>query len=475
MKRIWYLYALLLLSSCAVEPHDPEVNDFGGEIVAPTGDPVIVTQLLNPVQKAKGLTPTVDTLEVDSARWAGTQKKFEKGYYIIQYGKLKRKVFLVPGKSLFFKIDTQDSTNTVQYKGKMKKVARYLQDRQKAITSIRKEKISYFRLDEQPFLTKLDSSRKVLDSLFVQFVTNNPRFDEDFLKEQAIGNLYFSARIAYQYPRYAAYYNPSDSFSISENYKDNFKELDYNNSFALRNASYTRFLMTMIDEETNVEYEKNIEKYQNDDEAYFSLGFNISDSLITNNEVKQFVTYQLLNDIITYTAPDVAPDHLAYMEVNCTDSAYKAQLNSSLAEWAYLKPGNKAPGFSYPDINEQNVSLTDLKGKYVYVDVWATWCGPCKAEIPHLKKLEHKFREKNIAFVSISVDENVNAWRKMVKDKALKGIQLYTGGWQCDLSKEYKIQSIPRFLLIDPDGNIVSARAKRPSGGIEAELEVFLN
>ena len=71
-----------------------------------------------------------------------------------------------------------------------------------------------------------------------------------------------------------------------------------------------------------------------------------------------------------------------------------------------LKEGDQAPTFKYLDINGKEVSLSDLKGKYVYIDIWATWCGPCTGELPHLKELEKKMHGKKIVFVSISCDKD---------------------------------------------------------------------
>ena len=93
-----------------------------------------------------------------------------------------------------------------------------------------------------------------------------------------------------------------------------------------------------------------------------------------------------------------------------------------------LKEGDQAPTFKYLDINGKEVSLSDLKGKYVYIDIWATWCGPCTGELPHLKELEKKMHGKKIVFVSISCDKDKAAWEKMVKEKGLEGVQLHNGG-----------------------------------------------
>ena len=143
--------------------------------------------------------------------------------------------------------------------------------------------------------------------------------------------------------------------------------------------------------------------------------------------------------------------------------------------------GTTSPTFSnYENYSGGESSLKDFYGKFIYIDVWATWCGPCKAEIPSLKKLESKYKTKNIEFISISVDDArrsgtmekaYESWKKMVKDKQLTGTQLITGnGWNTDFIQDYKISAIPRFILIDPKGNIIDADAPRPSSKRLIEL-----
>lgn len=132
-----------------------------------------------------------------------------------------------------------------------------------------------------------------------------------------------------------------------------------------------------------------------------------------------------------------------------------------------LGKGTESPKFTdYENYAGGSMSLDDLKGKYVYIDLWATWCGPCIMEIPFLKKVETAYHNKNIAFVSISVDKPTayEKWKSMVKEKELTGIQLYAKGDQ-KFSEDYRVSGIPRFILIDPNGNIVTADAPRPSSG----------
>ena len=115
--------------------------------------------------------------------------------------------------------------------------------------------------------------------------------------------------------------------------------------------------------------------------------------------------------------------------------------------------------------------MNDLKGKYVYIDVWATWCGPCKGELPYLKELEKKMHGKKIVFVSISCDKDKAAWEKMVKEKELGGVQLHNGGDR-EFMTAYNITGIPRFILLDKKGKIVNAKMTRPSN---PETEKTLN
>jgi thiol-disulfide isomerase/thioredoxin len=128
--------------------------------------------------------------------------------------------------------------------------------------------------------------------------------------------------------------------------------------------------------------------------------------------------------------------------------------------------GSSSPTFKYENHKGGFTSLEDLKGKYVYIDVWATWCGPCRQEIPFLQKTEEAYHGKNIEFVSISVDEQKNhdKWKTFVTDKNLGGIQLLADkDWKSDFVQGYKINGIPRFILISPEGKIVNADAPRPS------------
>lgn len=137
--------------------------------------------------------------------------------------------------------------------------------------------------------------------------------------------------------------------------------------------------------------------------------------------------------------------------------------------------GERAFDFSGEDANGKTHNLSDYKGNLVYVDVWATWCGPCRAQIPALKRLEKKYHGRPITFLSISLDKEKDRqkWVDFVKNKDLKGVQLIADkAFDSTVAKVYGIKGIPRFMLFDKEGNIVTIDAPRPS---EERTEGLIN
>ncbi len=122
--------------------------------------------------------------------------------------------------------------------------------------------------------------------------------------------------------------------------------------------------------------------------------------------------------------------------------------------------------FKYQNYQGGTSSLDDFKGSFVYIDVWATWCTPCKAETPYLKALIAEFKGKNIKFVSLSVDKKTayNTWKELIAAEKMEGIQLFADdSFESDFIKEYAISAIPRFILLDTEGKIIDANVSRPS------------
>jgi len=134
--------------------------------------------------------------------------------------------------------------------------------------------------------------------------------------------------------------------------------------------------------------------------------------------------------------------------------------------------GAVAPNFTQTDTTGKPVSLTDFRGKYVFLDFWASWCGPCRAEHPALVKTFNEFKNRNFTIVGVSLDQlkTKEAWLKAIDKDGLKWTQLSDlKGWANEASTLYNLQAIPRSFLIGPDGLIIAIDLKPDS--LKAKLD----
>lgn len=121
-----------------------------------------------------------------------------------------------------------------------------------------------------------------------------------------------------------------------------------------------------------------------------------------------------------------------------------------------LKIGDAAPGFTAPDSTGKMISLSDLKGKYVLVDFWASWCMPCKKEEPFLKAAYEKYKNKNFEILGVSLDADKKAWTRDIQKSKLNWLHVSNlKGWQDEIIKAYGFGAIPANVLVGPDGKII--------------------
>ena len=201
----------------------------------------------------------------------------------------------------------------------------------------------------------------------------------------------------------------------------------------------------------------------------------------TRNIARDFNFYTALDSLNSTDFNNMAEQYTAAFQTllnNVTDAEFivtaQEKIKKTTDSWLERKTavdnmpkeGEAAIDFNYPDIDENEFSLASFKGNLVYVDVWATWCGPCRDEIPFLIQLEKDYHDSNIIFMSVSVDleKAKQKWVDLINEKDMGGVQLIsTDGWNSQIMKDYAINGIPRFMLFDREGNVISVDAPRPS------------
>lgn len=375
----------------------------------------------------------------------------------VQYGRIKTTVYLEPGDSSYIELDANNADG-ITFSGSNNELNQNIRSRSKELNNVWRNWRDLFSLNANEFGLKIDSIGKSLlsktDSLKAK--------SKNFAEMEANRVRYFMLNLRSQYPEYSAYlsgeeYNPdSADYSLFDN-------LDMNNGEHLSYDEYASLVETYA--------QLRIQKAQNFKELWskpaqerLTAIFSMIDSIFTNPKIRDYVKKQYLMKEIEFgefwKLNDICNNYLAA----CATPVYKQEVQSVYNGKMQIAPGNSAPTFTYNDINGKSVSLSDFNGKLVYIDFWATWCGPCRGEIPHLDKLEKDYKGKKIVFVKISLDDDMDAWRKMVTEKKLGGVQLHAdGAWSSEVAKNYQIKSIPTFVLIGADGKIINPNAPRPS------------
>ena len=363
-------------------------------------------------------------------------------------------IYLAPGYRLDISFDGKEFDETIKYRGIGEKPNNF--------------NASYFLFNE----------KNNLDSETYKKIENQEYFDYELKTYASIKKLLNESEIE------------NEEFLASQADKFRFKML--NNLITKLGEDYfagkTKAIITQyLDSETNkIDFKDSVMFASNDGYRYFLSSYFVSG--LTSGDLKTLELYnEELMEMQKKSIVTTLKRGISFYNMEKLDVYYQTivklvpndkdinRMKEKFDRIKNLKKGSLSPSFNYPDSSGKNISLESLKGKLVYVDVWATWCGPCKAQIPFLKQLEEKYREEDIAFVSLSIDQlkNISKWKDMIVDKELEGIQIIADkAWRSKFVTDYVIEGIPRFILIDKDGNLMNPMAPRPAIYVEGEMQL---
>jgi peroxiredoxin len=165
------------------------------------------------------------------------------------------------------------------------------------------------------------------------------------------------------------------------------------------------------------------------------------------------------------------PSHTGLIAIRDALQSQWAQMQQTKKEPKWI--GKAAPDFSLPDVNGKEVKLSSFKGKYVLVDFWASWCGPCRAENPNVVKAYNQFKGKNFTVFGVSLDEQKSKWLEAIKSDNLSWTHASDlKHWQSQVIPLYQFDGIPYNVLIDPQGMVIAEDLK--GRGLINTLETVL-
>ena len=382
--------------------------------------------------------------------------------YTLTHGRERTSMFLKANHSLSISIDAADFDKSLIYSGKGSSDNNYLAAKMLNLSVNPVDYKSMYSMDEGEFINHINET-KANDIAFIDsFEKNNTVLDNE-LKSIELKEINYKYLLSIQrYPVYYKFYAKKEP-KTSDLFDKDLKNIDYiNNNDYVNSPSYKSLVLAHF---------FNQEKLSSNIKTHFSdlleaNAPNIKKDIVSQG--KYYLSASSENNELLYNS---------FIKMS-NDSIQTAELTDIYNKLQLIKKGMKSPEFfDYENYKGGTTSLSDLRGKYLYIDVWATWCGPCIREIPASKKMEKLYHEKNIEFVYISIDVrdrpvyNYDKWKEMIEEKSLGGVQLFAdNAWDSKFTKAFVINSIPRYLLIGPDGNIVSGDAPRPSDQKLVEL-----
>ena len=367
-------------------------------------------------------------------------------YYLVENPAVQTPLYLANGTNMELTLNEEVSKTMVS--GSQTKQTQYLIERNSFIndringadSNLFGQKPQEFKENVKAFFAELDKKLKAYG------------FDEEFVKNQEKWTNYKFVEYLTIFPTYHRYTSGNEAILPDDFYAER-DGIDYDNAEEFRTIDTYRDLVrskfyTIINNPNDAE---NIKKFI--------------------SEVNALKSDNIRADLARGTLQLISPSSAVNKEIfdfinkNVTDEKVKEAAKKAYDVATKLTSGSPSPKFSnYENFNGGTTSLDDFKGKVTYIDIWATWCLPCRGEIPALKELEKKFHGKDVAFVSISIDQNKDEWKEFVKSEDLKGVQLFAeNAFESQFIQDYGIRQIPTFIIIDKEGKIVNADAPRPS------------
>lgn len=418
--------ALPLLAACSTQPKVAHISGTVG------GD---AKQIL------LAIGDDVDTLAITDGSFQCAKELSQPTFASLRLNRSELGVYLIPGASL--SLQTDAALQNVSFSGDNADFMQQMRRADSSLNALLGQWRTLYALDETQFSARIDS---VINA--VKPTSSNSQLTQ--FEAERLGYSRLACEIGY--PRTHAYLMglaPGEEDAAGA-----FGTFNPNNEQHLMFPSYRELLSTYV----NV-------KASGDEDDELVVRFAQIDSLISAPKCRDYVKMIALSNRLSYGAFHRIGDAISKFAAESKTPAYTTRLKKRFDElMATLAPGKPAPSLEAKNMGNEPVGLEQFKGNLVYIDFWATWCGPCRAELPHLEKLQEDYKGKPIVFISLSLDDDADAWQKMVNEKQMKGIQLHAeGAWRSPAATAYSLRAIPTFCLVGADGNIIDPRAPRPS------------
>jgi thiol-disulfide isomerase/thioredoxin len=392
--------------------------------------------------------------------------------YELLLGDNSIELYLEPGDELRIESSQADFYSALQFSGPHANENRFYLMRDLKRSQVYNPVLQRIRKkDEVHFVHSLDSVIQSMHNDLIAFKQINPALSKKFEFIESVNRKFIAINQRGVYAGNYASNHPSDPV-IEPNFSHYLDTLQYQDPRFLQSPRFKDFVRN---HRYNTLEKLLLEKPELKNEASGNIEamFTVIEELFQNQAIRDYALYTSLKYELRQHGLDIPAKTVEDFYAKCKNKDYVADIKSNYYTWTTLAAGKPAPDFALRDDNGKSFSVKSFEGKLLYVDVWATWCGPCIAEMPYLDSLVSTFKgSTKVAIVKVSLDVNQKPWLKSLKAQPNVVNLRAAEGANSAFAKSYAIKDIPRYILIDPNGKIINVNAPPPSS---AELRRHLD
>lgn len=365
-------------------------------------------------------------------------------------------IFIEPTDSLYIEVDAKEFDETIYYEGQGAPKMNYLAKKFLMLENLRTEIAQSYIAPSDKFIVLVDSAEKLQKEFWKEAKAENA-FSENFLMREETQIRYYSANYKLGYPSIHQYFSPSKEHpALPESYYSFMDSLEINNDSLLISSTYRDFLHEFM-QHIREQIWTNNPILKNDIDPY-----NMHKAIYKGKTLDCALMNCILLLVENLSYKELASYYQDFIQI-CDNQEYINLVKDVVTQKNKLAAGNLAPDFTLKNTNNEKVYLSDFRGKVVFLEFWATWCKPCIHEIPYLEELADYFTNKDVVFIKVAIDIDVEGWKNFVKTRNLQGINLIAPEHtRSQVSKDYLLDGVPYYFIIDKEGKFLSSPAPSP-------------
>lgn len=440
-------------------PATPRKVVIEGTIANPQSKLISVAIFANPLTNPFSYT---DTLDANNSFRISFELGIPIPVQLIHGRGLSVPLYLEPNDSLVVTANGQNYTGDMRFEGRGVNHQLFLRDFDRAFAL----KGINFNNQQQVRALGFEDYRKFTDSLrtaqtlFLTDYTKKTPLSETFKEFIKINIDYPWATALLNYPNDHARFSGMQTIQIPPTFSSFLEEMKFLDDGAMLIPAYVQFIDAFFNSAFNQQIISTTPNYDYDN--FYTDQYEHAKKILKGKCMYYTMAKAFAEGCNNGRIENIFTKYEDFMNTNPYPE-YKEVVVYMYNANKYLAAGSPAPPFTLESIDGKQVSLSDLKGKVVYLDFWATWCGPCKQQLPHGKVLKEQFANKDVVFVYISTDKERTQWENFVKKESLQGLQLFAGASAQKIGEQYQVRGIPKYFIIDRNGNIANSKPRRPS------------